>query len=263
MIPEALKSLPEELTRLLASPEAARLSSTWLNQKYRKEDFYQSDGEAVFSWDITGMWFASQNRFHKALSIHLELYSLLCAAQSGHGWIHKGQPLVRIRDWHRFLGHPWHEEHLLLTVIEDAIATQGSINPETFGSYHRFRWEQGRSDLEFNDIAERSWKTFSDNSDLHEFPEEILDRLGSNLSRRAAAYTEADLYEINVEYASALYKRAAQKDWRALERLASYELSCIAGFGVERQKQTSASVFDVLIRLRGQFVDFRENWAAT
>ena len=258
-VQEALKALPEELTILLNFPDGARLSSQWLNQKYRKEDFYKSDGEAVFSWDIVGMWFATQNRFHEALSIHLELYSLLCAAQSGHRWIHKGQPLVRIRDWHLRLGHPWHEErYLLLTLIEDAIATKGSIDPATFGSYHRFRWEHGRSDAEFNDIAKQSWENFCDNPDLHEFPEEILDRLGSNLSRRAAASAEADLYEINIEYASALLKRAAQKDWRALERLAAYELSCIAGFGVERQKQTSASIFDVLIRIRGQYVDFRK-----
>lgn len=206
------------------------------------------------------MWFGSQNRFHEALSIHSELYSLLCAAQSGHGWIHKGQALVRLRDWHRLLGHPWHEErYLLLTLIEDAIRAKGSIVPERTGVYHRFRWEHGRSDAEFSEVAERSWKAFSDNSDLHEFPEEILCRLGSSLLKRAAAYTEADLYEINVEYASALYKRAADKDWRALERLASYELSCIGGFGVEAQKQTLASVFDVLIRLRGEFVDFRKD----
>ena len=256
---EAIKALPQELQRLLVRLEGARFSSEWLKQKYPKEAFRDSASEAVFNWDITGMWFASQNRLYEALSIHSELYSLMCAAQSGHGWIHKGLALVRLRDWHRQLGHPWHEErYLLLTLIEDAIRAKGSIVPEKTGIYHRFRWEHGRNDAEFNEIAERSWKTFSDNSDLHEFPEEILCRLGSSLSKRAAAYTEADLFEINVEYASVLYKRAHQKDWRALERLASYELSCIAGFGVESQKQTSASVFDVLIRLRGEFVDFRK-----
>jgi hypothetical protein len=223
---EAIKALPPELQRLLVRHEGARFSSEWLKQKYPKEAFRDSASEAVFNWDMTGMWFASQNRLYEALSIHSELYSLMCAAESGHGSIHKGLALVRLRDWHRRLEHPWHEErYLLLTLIQDAIRSKGSIIPENTGIYHRFRWEHGRSDAEFNEIAESAWKTFSDNSDLHEFPEEILCRLESSLSKRTAAYAEADLYEINVEYASMLYKRAAQKDWRALERLTSYELS--------------------------------------
>jgi hypothetical protein len=256
---EAIKGLPGELQVLLTRHEAASLCSEWLRKKHPKEAFRESDSEALFNWDITGMWFSSKDRLHEALSIHRELYTLQCAAQSGHGWIHKGLALVRLRDWHRLLGHPWHEErYLLLTLIEDAVRAKGSIVPEKTGVYHRFRWERGRSDAEFRDIAERVWRVFSENSDLHEFPEDILSRLGSNLSKRAATYAEVDLYEINVEYASALYKRAANKDWKALERLASYELSCVPGFDVEMQRRTDASIFDVLIRLRGQFVDFRK-----
>jgi hypothetical protein len=260
---QAIAALPQGLKDLLPRHEGARLCSEWLKQHHSTEDFRDSAGEAVFNWDIAGMWFGSQNRLHEALSVHSELYSLMCQAQSGYGWIHKGHALVRLRDWHRLLGHPWHEErYLLLTLIEDAIRAEGSIVPEKTGVYYRFRWEQGRSDAEFAEIADRSWKTFSDNPDLHEFPEEILGRLGSDVSKRAAGYSEADLYEINVEYASALYRRAGQKDWRALERLASYELSCIPGFGVDPQKQSAASVFDVLIRLRGQYVDFRRELGA-
>ena len=73
----------------------------------------------------------------------------------------------------------------------------------------------------------------------------------------AASQDEVDLFEINTAYASTLYERAATGDWKALERLARYELMCIPGFEVERQKRTDASVFDVFVRLRGNYLDFR------
>jgi hypothetical protein len=68
------------------------------------------------------MAFAGRSRFYEAISVHNELYHLMCNAQDKYGWIHKGLPLVRLRDWHRLLGHPWREErYLLLTLVEDAV----------------------------------------------------------------------------------------------------------------------------------------------
>jgi hypothetical protein len=253
-----IQSLPTDLRKLLQRHEAATLCSDWLKSAHPVTSFRDTTGAAVFQWDMVGMAFASQGRTFEAISIHRELYHLMCEAQEHHGWIHKGHPLVRLRDWHRQLGHPWHEErYLLLTLIEDAIRDQGKIDVARGGIYHRFRWEEGRSDREFRQLAEGCWKEFSENSDLREFPEEIVPRLGSTMFKRAAAQTEVDLYEINTVYASKLFKRASQGDWRCLERLAAYQLMCVPGFEVERQKSTEGSTFDVFIRIRGNYVDFR------
>ncbi len=259
----SIRALPRELQDLLSRHEAASLCTEWLKKKHPLESLRDTAGEAVFHWDMIGMAFAALGRFYEAISVHNELYHLMCKAQDKHGWIHKGLPLVRLRDSHRSLGHPWHEErYLLLTLVEDAIRDKGQIVPEQGGIYHRFRWEDGRADSEFREISESCWDQFSQNSNLREFPEEIIGRLGYNLVKRAAAQNETDLYEINEVYASCLYEKAAKGDWKALETLAAYELSCIPGFQVEVQRRTLASVFDAFIRLRGNYVDFRRELGA-
>jgi hypothetical protein len=85
-----VESLPAELKQLLARHEAAVLCPEWLKKTYPIETLRQTTGLTVFHWDMVGMWFAQRNRFHEAISIHRELYDLMCLAQEGHGWIHKG-----------------------------------------------------------------------------------------------------------------------------------------------------------------------------
>ena len=259
----SIRALPQELRDLLNRHDAALLCTEWLKTRHPLESLRETDGEAVFQWYMVGMAFSSQRRWHEAISVQKELYELMCKAQEGHGWIHKGLPLVRLRDSHKFLGHPWHEErYLLLTLVEDAIRDEGKIILERSGIYHRFRWEDGRADAEFREISQACWDEFSKQLEMNVFPEEIIGRLGSNLVKRAAAQDETDLYEINSVYASRLYQKAAKADWKALEKLAAYELCCIPGFQVEVQKRTEASVFDVFIRLRGNYVDFRRELGA-
>src|SRR2546427_4050138 len=138
----SIRALPQELQNLLGRHEAASLCTGWLKKTHSLTSLRRTAGEAVFQWDMVGMAFAGQRRFHEAISVHRELYHLMCRAQNKHGWIHKGLPLVRLRDWHRALGHSWHEErYLLLTLVEDAIRARGQIIPEEVGIYHRFRWE--------------------------------------------------------------------------------------------------------------------------
>ena len=206
------------------------------------------------------MWFAAQGRLFEAIAIHRELYQLMCKAQEGYEWIHKGHALVRLREWHRRLEHPWHEEkYLLLTLVEDAIREQGAIVVEHGGIYYRFRWEDGRSDAEFRKLSAACWRIFSEKLPDREFPEAIVAQLGSGVFKRTAAHAEADLYEINTTYASRLYQETESGDWKALERLAAYQLSCIPGFEVEMQKRSRSSIFDVFIRIRGRYVDFRRD----
>jgi hypothetical protein len=256
----AVQSFPPELKALLSRHEAALECSQWLKTSYPKELLRDSAGKGVFHWDTVGHALAVRGRLHEALTIHRELYHTMCEAQKGHGWIHKGLPLVRLRDWHRSLHHPFHEErYLLLTLIEDAIREHGSITPEKGGIYHRFRWEDGRPDSEFQDLSCTAWREFNENEDLNSFPEEILGRMNPDCIKKAATCDEEDLYEINISYASELFSRASHRDWKALEKLAAYELSCVPGFVVEQQKRTKASVFDVLIRLKSSYLDFRRD----
>jgi hypothetical protein len=146
---------------------------------------------------------------------------------------------------------------LLLTLIEDVIRDRGPIKLSQNGIYHRFRWEAGRSHSEFETLSEEIWKEYSQNRSLREFPEEVLRRLGTHAMKTAATASEADIYEINRTYAGKLYQKASAKDWRAFEILAAYELSCVPGFEVSVQKRTQSSVFDALIHVKGQMVDFR------
>lgn len=260
-IDAGVQALPPELKELLKHPEAARLCSNWLQNAHPAFALRKTAGEAVFQWDMVGMFLASQQRWFEAISVHRELYGLMCEAQEGFGWIHKGLPLVRLRDWHRRLGHPWHaERYLLLTLVEDAIADQGKIDRRRRGVYYRCRWEDGWSDEEFRRIEETCWKSFNEEPDMREFPEEIARRVDARHLRAAATPAEADLYEINIPYASRLFQRAAKEDWKALERLAAYELGCIPGFEVELQKRSLASVFDVFVRVRGSYSDFRRDF---
>lgn len=253
-----VESFPHELKELLTRHEAAVLCPEWLKRTHQTETLRQTDGLAVFHWDMVGMWFFQQNRLHEAISIYRELYHLMCVTQEGCGWIHKGLPLVRLRDCHRLLGHSWHEEkYLLLTLVEDAIRDGGAIEPPKSGIYHRFSWEDGRSHEEFQQLSGQIWAEYSQGRDLREFPEQILGRIGSRALKKAAAAQESDIYEINRTYAGKLYQKASAKDWHALETLAAYELSCIPGFEVAVQKRTQSSVFDALVHVKGQMVDFR------
>ena len=251
-------SFPAELKQLLTRHEAAVICPDWLKKVHPRETLRETTSLAVFQWDMVGMWFAQQNRLHEAISIHRELYHLMCLAQEGHGWVHKGLPLVRLRDWHRRLGHPWHEErYLLLTLVEDAIRGQGLIELSTSGIYHRFRWEDGRSHDEFQTLSREIWKEYSLKREFREFPEQILARMSPHAMKTAATALEADIYEINPTLAGKLYQKAAAEDWRALETLAAYELSCVPGFEVSVQKPSQSSVFDGLVHIKGQMVDFR------
>ncbi len=260
-IGDGIESLPEELKALLGRHEAASLCADWLRKAHRLDSLRETAGEAVFQWDMAGMHFGARQRFSEAISVHRELYHLMCQAQEGYGWIHKGLPLVRLRDWHRLLGHPWHEErYLLATLAEDAIRDHGKIDVEGGGIYHRFRWEDGRPDTEFHELAETCWNTFSQDQDLREFPEEIVGRLGSRGFKTAAAQSEVHLYEINTIYASKLLQRAENEDWRALETLAAYQLMCIPGFEVEKQKRSQSSIFDVFVRIRAHYPGFRREF---
>jgi hypothetical protein len=257
---DAVNSLPDELKALLLRHEAAALCTEWLRKNYPLRTLRDSAGEAVFRWDVIGLALGSRARVYEAISVHRELYNRMCEAQNGYRWIHKALPLVRLRDWHRGLGHPWHEErYLLLTLIEDAIRDRGNTKVEQGGIYHRFRWEDGRPDKEFREISKASWKEFTQHRDCRVFPEEILSRLGPKVFKSAAADSEVDLYEINTTYALKLLDRSTRADWRALERLSAYQLSCIPGFEVEQQKLTEASIFDIFVRVRGRYADFRRD----
>ena len=169
------RTLPGELQHLLGRHEAASLCAEWLKKAHTTKSLRRTTGKAVSQWDMVGMYFGSQGRLYEAISIHRELYHLMCAAQQEGGWIHKGLPLVRLRDWHKRLRHPWHEErYLMLTLAEDSIRDHGEIAVEKGGIYHRFRWEDGRSDAEFREVSQACWKEYGGNRNLREFPEEII-----------------------------------------------------------------------------------------
>lgn len=261
------ESLPEELKDILQNRrETLPLALEWLGIHTPKQAYHDSNSQQVLHWETVGLSLLNNARFHETISLFRILYDRMSAAQSVSGqWVHKGMPLVWIRDCHKRLGHRWSaERYLLLTLIEDAIRENGQIRPSGGGIYHRFCWEDGRSHEEFEDLSDLSWQAYQTAGKLGVYPEHILPRLKPEHFRMSATALEADNYEVSKAYAKALLSQTdtasvGQSAWRALEDLAAYLLGCIPGFQIEHRKTTKDYHFDGFIRARGNYQDFRSD----
>ncbi|HLE09437.1 MAG TPA: hypothetical protein VI914_07390, partial [Thermodesulfobacteriota bacterium] len=108
-------------------------------------------------WELSGLFYLKQGRFHEALSIFTALYEHMLKAQSEKSnLVHKGMPLVWISECFSGMGFPTlTKRYLMLTLIEDAIREKGSVSPEKTGIYFRLAWRGSLSDAEIKKYARR------------------------------------------------------------------------------------------------------------
>jgi len=110
------------------------------------------------AWELAGLHLGTrQPRFYEAIWIFEEWYQQLLEYQIASGErVHKGAPLVWIRDFHVNLDHKaLAKRFIMLTLIEDALSGNGTIEPERSGVYFRLIWHHGMPDRQLREYAEQ------------------------------------------------------------------------------------------------------------
>lgn len=260
-----LKRLPDDLFRLLsADRDSLPKALEYLEVNTPAEQFANTVSDWVLHWETTGLFYINSGMPYQAIAFFERLYEKFCSAEKKIGrWIHKGMPLVWIRDCCWRLGHyALAQRFMLLTLIEDSIREKGEITVNISGAYHRFCWEHGFSHASFINLSQQAYKEYQKCPDLGIFPEWILEKLQGQFLPAYPSSDEADLYIINPVYSQLLLKSIKEPsgskiDGTELEHFASYMLGSIPGFEVELRKQTKDYHFDGFIRNRGPRLDFR------
>lgn len=242
-------------------PKILNFLKSNINQKRYVEDKIVEYAEL---WQWVGKIFEKQGRIYEAKAIFESLYDELTIAQiKEKRYIHKGMPLVWIRDYANSLNQPWlSQRYMLLTIIEDSIATSGNIDPNKSGSYFRGVWYHNMGDTEFKKFSSEAFNIFQKNSNLGRFPEWILFNLINNLSIEYPSYREIDIFPLNRPFAKYWYDNICAEDNKKgspFEDFCAFLLSCMPGFEVETRFKTSDYHFDALIRNKTNTEDYRSD----
>jgi hypothetical protein len=195
------------------------------------------------AWELSGLHLSRQRRFHEALAIFEAWYRNIVdhQATSDHR-LHKGAPLVWIRDQHVNLEHTaLAQRFMMLTLIEDALAGEGTIDPARTGSYFRFVWYHGLSDSQFRRYAGEIAAFGREHSVDARYPERVLQELDKLWMTEFPATAEALLYPANWRYVAALLARTGDGTGQALELLADYLLSVMPGCRTYRRKRSHST----------------------
>ena len=210
-------------------------------------------------WELCGLHYSYQNRFHEAILIFEALYSqILIHQENTMKWSHKGMPLVWISDCHANLGHTlMAKRYLLLTVCEDAIREKGRISPESTGVYFRAVWNHGMPHQELNRYATKIWTLFQSGNENALYPEWILQHLDDEWLTFYPSASEAMLYTINRKYVACLLGKLGAGDGKDLELLAHYLLGAIPGFRAYMRTQSQSTDYDVICAIEGPSLDYR------
>jgi hypothetical protein len=128
---ELLTKLPKDLHPLLDRRDGPAALLAILPQIFHPPAIAY-EGDAQRAWELTGLHFLHQRRIHEALAIFSALYDhMLTAQMESSQRCNKGMPLVWMSECYSVLRFPVHaKRYLMLTLVEDAIATDGKIPPE-------------------------------------------------------------------------------------------------------------------------------------
>ncbi len=211
------------------------------------------------AWEVTGVLLSRSRRFHEALAIFEAWYRNVIEHQAkSEGRLHKGAPLVWIRDQHVILEHTaLAQRFMMLTLIEDALASDGVVDPERTGSYFRFVWYHGLSDAQFRRYAEQIAAFGKEQPLPARYPERVLQELDKLWMTEFPATSEALLYPANRRYVAELLDQTGDGTGQVLELLAEYLLAVMPGCRTYRRKQTYSTDHDIVCSLDGVELDFR------
>lgn len=212
------------------------------------------------AWQLTGLHLVAERRFYDAIVVFEGWYQLLLRHQAQRGaWLHKGAPLVWMRDCYVNLGHPaLAKRFMMLTLIEDAVRGGGTIDTEKTGSYFRAVWYHGMAD----GLLRRYTKEISAFAGRYEraawYPERVLQNLDRLWMTEIPQASEMSLYPANRRYIRELLaETGGDTSGRALEILAEYLLSVMPGCRTHRRKRSFSTDYDIVCSLDGFDLDFR------
>lgn len=255
---ELKEKLPPTLLTLVERRDGAALLVEKLPKTFPPERIATATNEQR-AWELVGLFYLTQGRFHEALSIFATLYDHVLAAQAESGkWAHKGMALVWMSDCYSQMGFPvLAKRYLMLTLCEDAIREKGIVSPETTGVYFRLVWGHGLTDAELKRYTTKMYELSKSNPDDSLFPEWILQELDQNWMTEFPAPKEAAVYSTNTRYVRDLISNLGDPTGKTLERLAEYVLSCMPGCRTNRRQKSGSTEYDIVCSMEGLEVDFR------
>ena len=215
-------------------------------------------------WQNIAKIFENLSRFIEAKIIYETLYEELTIAQiKENKHVHKGMPLVWLRDIYVKRKNPWSaQRYILLTIIEDSISFNGEILPNKSGAYHRSVWYHGIPDDIFWKFSKKAYKLYLSDNVKYMFPERILLELKEFFSIAYPSVDEIDSFLVNRFFLKYWYEVLQLKEncSKEFEDFCAYLLSCLPGFEVVERYQTGDYHFDLLVRNKSNPLDFRADF---
>jgi hypothetical protein len=214
-------------------------------------------------WEQVGLFFRKKSGPGEAVGVFHKLYDHILQAQATKDcWYYKGLPLVWISDFYKALGYvAIAHRFLMLTLIEEAIRTGGTIPPGTgmqgSGSYLRLVWPGLLSDKDFHRYAKESFDLSQANAQESRYPEWVLQELDTDWMTRPPSDHEVGIFVSNRKYIAHLKNGLGDGTGKKLERLAAYLMSCVPGFRVADRVRSRSTDYDVICFVEGQAGDFR------
>jgi len=211
------------------------------------------------AWELVGLHLSRSRRFYDAIAVFEKLYDRMLDRQRVTGQrMHKGMPLVWIRDCHVNLDHTaLAKRFIMLTLVEDAIGGDGTIDAEKSGVYFRLAWYHGMSDLLIRGYAELIATAARRIGQDAWYPERVLQELDNLWMSELPVASEAFLYPANRRYIEELLHRTGDKAGQQLELLAEYLLSAMPGCRTYRRRRSYSTDYDIVCSLDGLDLDFR------
>jgi len=250
--------LPPELLPYLDQRDGAANLLKKLPQVFSPETI-ASESDQQRTWELTGLFYRNRQQFYEALAIFSALYvQMLIAQERNDERVHKGMPLVWISDCYLSLNFIVHaKRYLMLALCEDAITTEGNIDPESTGVYFRLVWGHGLADAELKRYANEVFELSKKNPVDSRFPEWALQGIDQNWMTVFPEPAEAAIYSANTRYIEHLISKLGEPTGRALELLADYLLSCMPGCRTVRRQRSGSTDYDIVCSMEGLDVDFR------
>lgn len=253
-----LKTLSGELAELCVSAEAfARLAHT-LPDRFPTTSLTIA---SIGTWSSCAHYLRLTGRWQEALGLYLQLYEHLHSAQAGQKLWHKGDTLVWISDCFFVLGYAVHaKRYLMLTLCEDAIHGQGTVDPNKTGVYWRLVGQHGLSEDKLRAYATKAYQLSQAHPLEHFYPEAVLQRLDDEWLTELPTPVEAGSYRINRHYVDYLRGALGRGRGEALEQLAEYLMASMPGCRTRRRLRSGSTDYDVVCGVEGAELDFRSEF---
>ena len=234
----------------------------YLQKKYNTNEIVNDD-KIKYEWIGLSLFYRYyNNQYPNALALCNKLYEIMIKYQIDNDiWVHKGLPLVFIRDYYILMNCPvMAKRYAMLTLCEDSIGDYrsiGKLKKNEAEIYSKLTYYHKMTENEIDNYFKQINNIFDD-SKLSRFPEWILQKLDNNWITNFPTENELLYFDSNKYYIKELYARLEKdKNGEILEILAEYILSVIPGMRTKRRVKSYSTDYDILFSIEGQINDFR------